>query len=101
MKTRSEEETKKELISFKVSKNQKKMIKEMAEKVMNYLEKIQKPVHVAVMGCVVNGPGEAKNADIGIAGGLNEFVIFKKEEILGRYSEDKVFDVLVQEINKL
>ena len=76
-------------------------VKEMAEKVMNYLEKIQKPVHVAVMGCVVNGPGEAKNADIGIAGGLNEFVIFKKEEILGRYSEDEVFDVLVQEINKL
>ena len=75
--------------------------KEMAEKVMNYLEKIQKPVHVAVMGCVVNGPGEAKNADIGIAGGLNEYVIFKKEEILGRYSEDQVFDVLVQEINKL
>ena len=76
-------------------------VKEMAEKVMNYLEKIQKPVHVAVMGCVVNGPGEAKNADIGIAGGLNEYVIFKKEEILGRYSEDEVFDVLVQEINKL
>ena len=76
-------------------------VKEMAEKVMNYLEKIQKPVHVAVMGCVVNGPGEAKNADIGIAGGLNEFVIFKKEEILGRYSEDKIFDVLIQEINKL
>ena len=76
-------------------------VKEMAEKVMNYLEKIQKPVHVAVMGCVVNGPGEAKNADIGIAGGLNEYVIFKKQEILGRYSEDKVFDVLVQEINKL
>ena len=76
-------------------------VKEMAEKVMNYLEKIQKPVHVAVMGCVVNGPGEAKNADIGIAGGLNEYVIFKKEEILGRYSEDEIFDVLVQEINKL
>ena len=75
--------------------------KEMAEKVMNYLEKIQKPVHVAVMGCVVNGPGEAKNSDIGISGGLNEYVIFKKEEILGRYSEDQVFDVLVQEINKL
>ena len=76
-------------------------VKEMAEKVMNYLEKIQKPVHVAVMGCVVNGPGEEKNADIGIAGGLNEYVIFKKQEILGRYSEYKVFDVLLQEINKL
>jgi len=76
-------------------------VTEMAEKVMNYLEKINKPVHVAVMGCVVNGPGEAKNADIGIAGGLGDFVIFKKEEILGRYSEDKVFDVLVEEINKL
>ena len=76
-------------------------VKEIAQRVMNYLEKIQKPVQVAVIGCVVNGPGEAKNADIGIAGGLNEFVIFKKDEILGRYSEDEVFDVLVQEINKL
>ena len=76
-------------------------VKQMAQKVMNYLEKIKKPVHVAVMGCVVNGPGEAKNADIGIAGGVNDFVIFKKEQILGRYSEDKVFDALVSEINKL
>ncbi|MCR5308951.1 MAG: flavodoxin-dependent (E)-4-hydroxy-3-methylbut-2-enyl-diphosphate synthase [Bacilli bacterium] len=76
-------------------------VKAIAEKVMNYLEKIQKPIHVAVMGCVVNGPGEAKNADIGIAGGVNDFVIFKKERILGRYSEGKVFDALVAEINKL
>ncbi|MCQ2087236.1 MAG: flavodoxin-dependent (E)-4-hydroxy-3-methylbut-2-enyl-diphosphate synthase [Bacilli bacterium] len=76
-------------------------VQEMAKKVMNYLETINKPVHVAVMGCVVNGPGEAKNADIGIAGGLNEFIIFKKDQILGKYSEDKVFDVLVEEINKI
>lgn len=76
-------------------------VQEMAKKVMNYLEKINKPVHVAVMGCIVNGPGEAKNADIGIAGGLNEYIIFKKNQILGKYSEDKVFDILVEEINKI
>lgn len=76
-------------------------VQEIAKKVMNYLEKINKPIHVAVMGCVVNGPGEAKNADIGIAGGLGDFVIFKKEEILGRYSEDQIFDALIKEINKI
>ena len=54
----------------------------LAKKVMDYLETINKPIHVAVMGCVVNGPGEAKNADIGIAGGCHEYVIFKKDKVL-------------------
>lgn len=75
-------------------------VQEMAKKVMSYLEKINKPIHVAVMGCIVNGPGEAKNADIGIAGGLNEYMIFKKDQILGKYPENEAFDVLVKEINK-
>ena len=50
----------------------------IAEKVENALENIDKPIKVAVMGCVVNGPGEAKEADIGIAGGKESAVIFKR-----------------------
>ena len=73
----------------------------MSKKVMNYLETINKPIHVAVMGCVVNGPGEAKNADIGIAGGKNEFIIFKKGEVIKKVSEALAFDTLIEEINKL
>lgn len=73
----------------------------LAEKVMNYLETIKKPIHVAVMGCVVNGPGEAKNADIGIAGGKNEFVIFKKDKVIKKVKESEAFDSLIEEINKL
>lgn len=73
----------------------------LASKVMERLEYIQKPVHVAVMGCVVNGPGEAKNADIGIAGGINEYVIFKKDKIIKRVKEAEAFDSLMEEIEKL
>ena len=73
----------------------------LSEKVMGYLEKINKPIHVAVMGCVVNGPGEAKNADIGIAGGKHEFVIFRKDKVLKKVPEEEVFDALIEEINKL
>ena len=73
----------------------------MSKKVMDYLEKINKPIHVAVMGCVVNGPGEAKNADIGIAGGKHEFVIFKKDQIIKRVPEAEAYETLIQEIEKL
>ena len=62
---------------------------------------MNKPIHVAVMGCVVNGPGEAKNADIGIAGGHHEYVIFKKNEIIKKVPEEEAFEVLKQEIEKL
>ena len=73
----------------------------LAIKVMNYLETTNKPVHVAVMGCIVNGPGEAKNADIGIAGGHHEYVIFKKDKIIKKVPEAEAFETLVEEINKL
>ena len=73
----------------------------MSKKVMDYLEKINKPIHVAVMGCVVNGPGEAKHADIGIAGGKHEFVIFKKDQIIKRVPEAEAYETLIQEIEKL
>ncbi len=58
-------------------------------------------IKVAIMGCVVNGPGEAKDADIGIAGGVGEALLFKKGEIVAKLSEDKVLDVLIEEINRI
>jgi (E)-4-hydroxy-3-methylbut-2-enyl-diphosphate synthase len=73
----------------------------LAEKVMEYLEKVNKPIHVAVMGCVVNGPGEAKNADIGIAGGNHEYVIFKKDKVIKKVPEGLAFETLVSEIEKM
>ena len=75
-------------------------VEDLAKKVMNYLEFVQKPIHVAVMGCVLNGPGEAKNADIGIAGGKNEFVIFKKDQIIKKVPESEIFEALCEEIDK-
>ena len=75
-------------------------VESLARKVMDYLETVNKPIHVAVMGCVVNGPGEAKNADIGIAGGKHEFVIFKKDKVIKKVPEEEAFETLVEEINK-
>ena len=72
----------------------------LAKKVMDYLETINKPIHVAVMGCVVNGPGEAKNADIGIAGGKHEYVIFKKDKVIKKVPEAEAFEALKKEIDK-
>ena len=76
-------------------------VEKLARQVADLLETINKPIHVAVMGCVVNGPGEAKNADIGIAGGHHEYVIFKKDKILRKVSEDEAFEALKEEIEKL
>ena len=53
------------------------------------------------MGCVVNGPGEAKEADIGIAGGDKEGLVFKKGQILYKVEESKLIDALLDEINKM
>lgn len=75
-------------------------VESLARKVMSYLETISKPIHVAVMGCIVNGPGEAKNADIGIAGGKHEFVIFKKDKVIKKVPEAEAYEALVEEIDK-
>ncbi len=53
------------------------------------------------MGCVVNGPGEAREADIGIAGGRGEGIIFRKGEIVRKVKEDELIDALMEEIEKL
>ncbi len=58
-------------------------------------------VDIAIMGCAVNGPGEAKNADIGIAGAGKELVLFEKGEVKGRYNRKEVVDVLIDRIEKM
>ena len=55
-------------------------------------------IKVALMGCAVNGPGEAREADIGIAGGIGEGLLFKKGEIVRKVGEDKLIDELIREI---
>ena len=73
----------------------------LANQVENAVKDIKKPIKIAVMGCVVNGPGEAKEADIGIAGGDGCAVLFKKGEILRKVSEENVLKELLEEIDKI
>lgn len=73
----------------------------LAEEVEKALEHIDKPITVAIMGCVVNGPGEAKEADIGIAGGVGEGLIFKKGQIIKKVEEEYLLEELLKEIDKL
>ena len=61
----------------------------------------KKPITIAIMGCVVNGPGEAREADIGIAGGKGKVVLFKKGKVLKTVKEEKIIEVLMSEINNL
>lgn len=74
---------------------------ELAKKAEEILIKIDKPIKVAIMGCAVNGPGEAREADIGIAGGIGEGLIFKKGEILRKVPEDKLLEELIKEVEQL
>ena len=76
-------------------------VKPLGAKVFKYLEDNNIKLTVAVMGCVVNGPGEGKNADVGIAGGKGQYVIFKKGQIIKKVSEDEAYDALINEINSL
>ena len=61
----------------------------------------KKPIKVAFMGCVVNGPGEAREADIGIAGGVGEAVLFKRGEIVGKIRSDEIIKTLIEEIKRM
>ena len=73
----------------------------MAEEVERRLSGCEKSITVAVMGCAVNGPGEAAAADIGIAGGKGEGLIFRKGEILCKVPQEQLVDKLMEEIEKL
>ncbi|MBQ6932431.1 MAG: flavodoxin-dependent (E)-4-hydroxy-3-methylbut-2-enyl-diphosphate synthase, partial [Clostridia bacterium] len=74
---------------------------DIAQKVTNALADCKKPLKVAVMGCAVNGPGEAREADIGIAGGDGCGLIFKKGEIIRKVPEEKLVEELLLEIEKM
>lgn len=73
----------------------------LAKQVEEKLRDVHKPIKVAVMGCVVNGPGEAREADIGIAGGDGEGLLFKKGQILRKVPGDQLLTELMKEIDKL
>ena len=73
----------------------------IAEEVERRLQGCTKPITVAVMGCVVNGPGEAAAADVGIAGGQGEGLVFAKGKTLYKVPQDKLVDALMEEIDKL
>ena len=73
----------------------------IAEEVERRLQSCTKPITVAVMGCVVNGPGEAAAADVGIAGGQGEGLVFSKGKILYKVPQERLVDALMEEIEKL
>ena len=76
-------------------------LEKLALEVEKRLDGIKEPITVAVMGCVVNGPGEAREADVGIAGGVGEGLVFRKGEILRKVPEDQLVSELFAEIDKI
>ncbi len=74
---------------------------ELSKKIQEGLKDFNKPVTVAIMGCAVNGPGEARQSDIGIAGGIGEALLFKKGVIIRKIKEEDIVQTLIQEINQM
>ena len=74
---------------------------DIAERVEKALEHNRSGLKIAVMGCVVNGPGEAREADVGIAGGNGEGLIFKKGKIIKKVPENQLFDALMEEVDRM
>ena len=73
----------------------------LAKKVQTYLEEHKINKTIAIMGCVVNGPGEAKHADLGVAGGNGKWVLFKKGKVIKTIDDSVIFDELIKEIDNL
>ena len=73
-------------------------LEKLALEVERRLADVEEPITVAVMGCVVNGPGEAREADIGIAGGIGEGLLIKKGQILKKLPEDELLQALRAEL---
>ncbi len=73
----------------------------IAAEMEKYIERIDKPIRVAVMGCAVNGPGEAREADVGIAGGVGKAVLFRHGEIVRSIPQDKIIETLKAEIERI
>ncbi len=72
---------------------------DIAKRIEAYLLTINKTINVAIMGCIVNGPGEASHADIGVAGGKGEAILFRKGKIIKKIKNSEVYDALIEEIN--
>ncbi|MBI2658197.1 flavodoxin-dependent (E)-4-hydroxy-3-methylbut-2-enyl-diphosphate synthase [Candidatus Woesearchaeota archaeon] len=72
----------------------------LVEQLENATEKIKKPVHVAIMGCAVNGPGESRKSDIGIVGAPGNHLLYKDGKIVKRINDDEIYEVLLKEINE-
>ncbi len=95
-----------EIISCPTCGRMKVDLEKILKNVRNEIKKIEKirpevkKLKIAVMGCSVNGPGEAKQADIGIAGGNKKWALFKKGKIIGTYVEEKIVEKLIDEILK-
>ncbi len=73
----------------------------LAKRIQSYLEENKIYKTVAIMGCIVNGPGEAKHADLGAAGGNGKWVLFKKGETIKTVDDSSIYETLIEEINKL
>jgi len=73
----------------------------IAEEVERRIADVKKPITVAIMGCSVNGPGEAREADVGLAGGRDQFLLFKKGKAIRKVSSEKAVDELMKEIQNL
>jgi (E)-4-hydroxy-3-methylbut-2-enyl-diphosphate synthase len=73
----------------------------IVNEIENRLKLSKKDISVAIMGCVVNGPGEAREADIGIAGGIGQAVLFKKGKIISKIKEDNIVEILMEEIDRM
>jgi (E)-4-hydroxy-3-methylbut-2-enyl-diphosphate synthase len=73
----------------------------IAKDVEEHLRTVKKPIKVAVMGCVVNGPGEARDADIGVASGDGVGVVFKQGKVLRKVKEGDIVNTLMEEIENL
>lgn len=73
----------------------------MIERVQKAMEGLDLPISVAIMGCAVNGPGEAREADLGIAGGVKEGLLFKKGEVLAKLPQEQLVDALFDEIERM
>lgn len=101
LKSLNLEETGVQIVSCPTCGRTKIDIIGLTNKIEKKLENISKPIKVAIMGCAVNGPGEAKDADIGIAGGNKQAVLFKKGKVERKVSEEEIVKVLIDEIKKM
>ena len=90
-----------ELVSCPTCGRTRINLTDLAEKVENLLAGYEKDIKVAVMGCAVNGPGEAKEADIGVAGGNGEGLLFRKGEIIRKVKEEEILGALKEELDRL